>query len=239
MGWRKVGGEMARTAEVHAEGAYGLAFSSTTPSTKWLYQTVAVDGGAYYELRAQGWKSDPGAAGVFLRLSWYESDDGSGEAIASVDSTEALEADWPGFRPLTTGPAQAPAEARTVKVRLMLRPASGAAASAYFDAASFVRTGPPSGPTAAPRDAAAVEPVANPEQEPIATASAVLAAASTPQGLANVRAVPRQEPRSPAGGGRSYGWLALLAAGVPAAALVFAAGYETGRRLAGKDEGRL
>jgi len=47
------------------------------------------------------------------------------------------------FRPLTTGPIAAPADARSARVRLMLRPASGAQARAYFDDVTFAGTSPP------------------------------------------------------------------------------------------------
>ncbi|MBI2912476.1 MAG: hypothetical protein HYY03_00990, partial [Chloroflexi bacterium] len=176
----------------------------------------------------------------FLRLSWYESDDGSGEAMGSVGSTETLATDDPDFRSLTTGPVQAPAEARSARVRLMLRPASAAPVTVHFDALSFFRAGPPAAAAALPSgDTTPVEPSASPPHTPAATALAAFAAASAPRDLANVRAAAGQGPPSPDGGGRSYGWLALLAAVAPAAALVFAAGYETGRRLAGKDKGHL
>ena len=143
VGWRKVGGEMARTGEVHGEGAFAAEFTSSTTSTKWMYQTVAVEGGAYYEAVAKALKDDPAAAAVFLRLSWYASEDASGQAIGTVDSTEVLETDWPEFRRLTTGPVGAPQEARSAKVRLMLRPASAAVATVYFDEVTFVPAGPP------------------------------------------------------------------------------------------------
>ncbi len=46
---------------------------------------------------------NPGVKEAFLRVSWYTSDDASGSAVATADSTERLTGSDPSFRYLTTG----------------------------------------------------------------------------------------------------------------------------------------
>ena len=140
---------MAVTHALRVEGDNALSFTSRTASTKWVYQTLAVNGGAYYEAGGYAVRPDAAAGEVFLRLSWYESEDGGGEAIDSVDSTEILGAAGTAFTKLATGAVEAPADARSAKVKLMLRPASDAETTVYFDAISFAETEPPA-PTLTP-----------------------------------------------------------------------------------------
>jgi hypothetical protein len=147
-GWRKIGGEMSASRSFRAEGERSAALVSRTTSTKWIYQTVSVEGGAFYRLRAAALKNDPGARETLLRVSWYESADGSGSQIGTADSPALVE-DWPRFVTLDTGPVQAPPEARSAKVRLLLRPASAASAVVYFDAVRFGRTDAPTATTPA------------------------------------------------------------------------------------------
>ncbi|MGQ9572158.1 MAG: hypothetical protein ACUVV3_03070 [Dehalococcoidia bacterium] len=137
LGWRKYGGELRRTAAAKWEGQFAAAFTSRTTSTKWVFQTLAVDGGKAYLLGGYALKNDANVAAVYLRLSWYASPDGSGRAIGIVDSTARLTDDSPDFRFLTTEAVVAPAEAASAKVRLMLDPLSEAEATVYFDAISF------------------------------------------------------------------------------------------------------
>jgi hypothetical protein len=165
-GWRKFGGELALSDEVRVEGDWSAAFTSRTSSTKWIYQTVRIDGGAHYRLTASARKADPAADSVFLRLSWYASDDGKGRAIASVDSTRALGTDDPLFRELSTGIVEAPRDARSAKVRLMLRSVSAAAATVYFDRVGLVEAEPTSPVTALPEMPEA-ESTSTPALEPL------------------------------------------------------------------------
>jgi hypothetical protein len=145
---------LVRTSGVHFEGQFAAAFTSKTNSTKWAYQTVTVQGERAYVLSAYALKDDPDVAATYLRLSWYTSPDGSGQAIDSVDSTERLVDDSSEFRLLTTGAVVAPAEAASAKARLMLDPASEARGAVYFDAVTFEETAPPEpavSPTGTPR----------------------------------------------------------------------------------------
>lgn len=259
-GWRKFGGQIARSAAVRAEGSYSLAFRSTTASTKWAYQTVAVTGGRWYTLSALARKDDPNAAQVFLRISWYRTADGSGPALASDDSTGALTRDEPRFRALTTGPVQAPPQARSARLRLMLRPASHQPAVVYFDAVRFQAAEPPPTPTATPAPVPTVQPSPRPQREdrnageggqaaeevppgqglaPAPTPApspAALGAVTGPGPLANVKPTPAAEEAPPPGDGGGYGWAVALALGIPALALAASGAYAWRRaRLAGRD----
>jgi hypothetical protein len=143
LGWRKYGGELRRSAVAKREGRFAAAFTSRTTSTKWVFQTVTIEGGEAYVLSGYALKNDANVQGAYLRLSWYASPDGSGRAIDSVDSTIRLTDDSPGFRFLTTGPVLAPSEAASAKVRLMLDPLSEAEGKVYFDDISFEETDMP------------------------------------------------------------------------------------------------
>ena len=68
--------------------------------------------------------------------------DGSGEAISSDDSTGVIGGNSSSFQQFVTDPVQA-RQARSVRVRLMLRPASASSATAYFDDVTFAVTSPP------------------------------------------------------------------------------------------------
>ena len=139
---------------------------------------MLVEGGAYYEAAAYAWFSDTNVESVFVRVSWYASADGSGEAIVSDDSP-LLQGTATAFRHLSTEVIQAPASSRSARVRLMLRPVSGAEAVAYFDDVEFQQTEEPIA-TPTPTDSiAATTSAANsptvtltPTQTPLVTATA-------------------------------------------------------------------
>jgi hypothetical protein len=150
LGWRKYGGELSRSSAARWEGQFAAAFTSRTTSTKWAFQTVAVQGGGTYVLSGYALKNDANVDAAYLRLSWYASSDGSGTAIDSVDSTMHLTDDSPEFRFLTSGPVAAPAEAASAKVRLMLDPVSETEGTVYFDAISFGETTMPPDPVETP-----------------------------------------------------------------------------------------
>ncbi len=242
-GWRKIGGEMSASRTFQAEGERSAALLSRTTSTKWIYQTVSVKGGSFYRLRAAALKNDPGARETLLRVSWYESADGSGSQIGTADSP-ALAEDSPGFVTLDTGPVQAPPEARSAKVRLLLRPVSAASAVVYFDAVRFGRTDAPTAPAGGGQSqrpagggdgtAARASPTDTSQ-----TQAAALGVWTGPTPLANVRQATQPQDAPDAGSGRPL-WPLLLALGVPAAALGTVAGHAWWRaRLAGRNNRHL
>jgi hypothetical protein len=234
--WQQYGGELARTNSEHFDGQFAAALSSQTNSSKWAYQVVTVQGGSAYVLSAYALKADQAVAAAYLRLSWYASPDGSGQAIDSADSTERLTDDSPEFRFLTTGAAVAPAEAASAKARLMLDPAGQAPGAVYFDAVALEETALPEptlSPTATPSPTATLCPVDGgqtptpPSPTPVASTPA---AAPEPRAayptVAAVTTTPRPSPTRTVGAGHSTP-AALGAAWTPVATATAAAATAT------------
>ena len=152
VGWRKQGGELRLTAAPVHSGA-AAAFFSETGSTKWAYQTAQVDPGLSYEF--QGYvQTSAGVSESYLRISWYESSDGGGWAIATVDSMTRVGGGSAGFAHLTTGAVRPPASAASARLRVMLAPLAASATVVYLDdfrfgAAALVASTPTATPTAA------------------------------------------------------------------------------------------
>ena len=175
--WHRYGGELARTNNVRFEGQFAAALTSQTNSTKWAYQIVSIQGGQAYVLSAYALKADPAVAAAYLRLSWYASPDGSGQALDSADSTALLANDSRDFRFLTTGVVVAPVDATSAKVRLMLDPAGAESATAYFDAVTLEEAVLPE-PTLSPT---AIPSVVSDRRIPTPTPSTFVESASTPR----------------------------------------------------------
>ena len=202
-----------------------------------------MEGDSYYRLQAMALKNDPEVREVLLRLSWYASSDGSGSQLSTVDSS-ALAEDSPEFVALDTGPVRAPPEARSAKVRLLLRPKSATSVVVYFDDVRFEGTAAP--PAEGDSDGGQQIRSATEDGGGTATgnalptdAEAVLSARAGPTTLANVRQE-RQQPDTPiASGGRPL-WPLLLALGIPAAGFTVMAGSAWRRaRLAERNERHL
>jgi uncharacterized repeat protein (TIGR01451 family) len=139
--WHKYGGTLTQAdAPVHG-GAYAARFDSASTSTKWVYQVVPVTGQVAYVFSAWALKNDPDVDEVYLRVSWYASDDGSGVLMGNDDSTTRLTSEDAGYRFLTTGPITAPSGAQSARARMMLNPAASVSCTAYYDDASFERAG--------------------------------------------------------------------------------------------------
>jgi hypothetical protein len=233
--WHKQGGEMSTVTDRVTEGARALALTSETSSTKWANQTIAVTPGAYYEASAKA-LAGRAAESVFLRLSWYASSDGSGQAIASIDSLDSVSPNTGGFRTVTTGPVQAPEDANSVKLRLMIRPSSAEPAGAYFDEALFGPTRPGPGETvrvasafsASSRDDAVLAEAGGPD--------GLAPGAATPISLANVKPAPpgaSGPAASPAGGADD--WPIFLAIGIALLVIAVAGGYDLWQRKYGRN----
>lgn len=151
--WEKYGGELTGSSERVRTGARAARFTSNTGSLKWMYQTVGVNGESGYQFGAWVWLDDGSVSSAYLRISWYGSDDGSGEAMSTVDSTARLDAPVAQWRHLTTGGVVAPGEARSARLRVMLAPRGEAPAVLFVDDATFgaaeVAAPPPTQPAQA------------------------------------------------------------------------------------------
>jgi len=174
--WAKYGGDMGATSAAYA-GKWSATLSSTTTSTKWLNQVVSVDAGGWYQLTAVARAEN---ATAFLRISWYTSTDGSGSQIDSVDGSESDSGEW---TTLDTGSVQAPADAASARVKLMLRPNSGSGRVLFDDA--WLVAAAPGAPTSSPTAAGKTPATASTaSRTPTRTATAKTAkgATKTPAG---------------------------------------------------------
>lgn len=183
-GWHKYGGELS------ASNGAGV-LSSGTASTKWAYQTVAVDPARYYEF-AGSLRPDGGVASAFLRISWYASADGSGSALSTTDSIGDVSGPSGSYETVTTGPVQPPEDAHTARVRVMLAPVSDAPANLLMDNFSF---GVTAAPTATPRATASPTGTskASATGTPSKTASVTPTKTPTPRNSATAQAVKTQQ----------------------------------------------
>ena len=155
--WDKHGGDLTTTTESSLSGIRSARLDSSTESTKWLYQTVRVNAGASYAF--EGWlRGGSNLSTAWLRVSWYVSDDGSGEALDTSDSTAVLDLAVSDWQHLTTGAVNAPLEASSAKVRVMLQPASSSHAEVQVDDAWFGPVAPDSAPGQAGADIASTAP---------------------------------------------------------------------------------
>jgi hypothetical protein len=149
-GWRTQGGVLGQVASPVHGGRFAAVFASASESTKWAYQTVLLTPLAWYELEGYVLLDDAQVEGALLRLSWYASTDGSGSALANVDSTEELVTHAGSYTHLTTGAVQAPPGSRSAKARILLRPRSTSGGVIYIDDVALWESAPGSAPGDAP-----------------------------------------------------------------------------------------
>lgn len=201
-GWQKFGGELRSVSSPKRSGEHAGAFVSSTSSTKWAYQVVAVDPALAYEF--SGYLHTAGAVSeAYLRISWYGSADGSGQAVATDDSTSRLNGAGDAFVFLTTGAVRPPSGARSARPRVMLAPAGSETATLYLDDFDFVTTtaaaGAPPRPNQTDAEAQPDEddsPDLHPTQRAAATVSPLSAATAdrTPTAVSEVASRSRTEP---------------------------------------------
>src|SRR5262249_18752063 len=127
-GWADVG------ADVEAAGG-GARVSSNSTSTKYLYQIVPVTPGRWYA-RSARLLVGPGVDAAWMRGARYAADNGSGGQLATGDS-ETLIGGAGASGEVTTGALQAPLEAHSAAVRIMLRPLGAGLAQLTVDDVRF------------------------------------------------------------------------------------------------------
>ena len=172
---------------------------------------------------------------LLLRISWYPTDNGDGSAIDSADSTATVTGAPAGFRLLDTGSVQAPADARSARIRLLMRPTSAAPTRAFFDGAQFVPASALSSPTQGATNASGstAHPGGSSAITPSTSAPAVLGAVSTPVRLTNAEPAVNSQPVPVHSSGSSKDWLLALALLLPVggiAAVLGAPAVLRGRR---------
>lgn len=194
--WEVSRGRM--TLEPVLEGfGMSLVLTATGATTAWVEQRIAgVTPGGWYEASVVLAPFD-GVEAAWLRIAWYASEDASGAQIAASDSpvvaSPPRNAMSYAFQVVGTGPVLAPDDARSARVRILLRPGDAAGASVAIDDVRFGETDPiESAPPAAPVVASTPPPAATPVSA---------APSATPRAPAT-QAAPRVEVASPAGTAR-------------------------------------
>ena len=168
--WDHFGGTLTRVDQPARAGSAACLHSDTT-STKWLFQTVSIAPGAWYELSAYVYDNDAAVDAAWLRISWHESADGSGEALWTVDSTAVLDAPQPAYRFLTTGVVLAPGNAYSASARVLLRPVDASPAIICVDDVSLIGAAPPPTATLTATPTATATSAATTQVAPPATAT--------------------------------------------------------------------
>lgn len=144
-GWSASRGHLETTRLGGAAGA-ALVLVADGGSTAWVEQAVTVTPGGWYEASAL---LSPlhGVRAAWVRIAWYASGDASG-AQMHTDDSEAISGG--GAAVVSTGSVQAPAGARSAKVRILLQPAASSGGMLAVDNVIFVPAAPPPPPTPTP-----------------------------------------------------------------------------------------
>jgi hypothetical protein len=178
--WQKFGGFLSRSTAFSRSGSFAGAFSSSTDSTKWVYQPLSVDPGRSYAFHGFILKNGPSDSTALLRISWYSSPDASGSSLGSIDSPESLSGSDSSFRYLSTGSVTAPEEAHSARARIVLVPASAASETIYLDDFVLEET---ASPTPTPEPTATATPTPSETVTPTpASPEPTLLAAPMPRG---------------------------------------------------------
>lgn len=177
-----------------------LVLRANGSSTAWVEQAVLVAPGGWYAASATLAPIE-GVRAAWVRIAWYASDDASG-AQMSTDDSEAISVDGlailaaPGA-PLTTGPVQAPATARSARVRILLQPSiESGAALAITDVGFGASQAPAPTPTTTPTPLATVAPTTPTTTSPSPSASTPGTAPSGAGG-SPAPAAPTHDPAAP------------------------------------------
>lgn len=131
--WSKYGGTLGNSSSTVNSGTMSATLTSTTQSTKWIYQVVSVTGGVYYSFSGYAVKNDSNISSILLRVSWYSSTDGSGSELSHNDSISTLTDNSSLYQSLSTGSFAAPDDANSARVKAVAAFSSTSQAIAYFD----------------------------------------------------------------------------------------------------------
>jgi hypothetical protein len=118
-----------------------LLLTADDSSTVWVQQTVAVTPRGWFAASALLAPLD-GIEAAWVRIAWYASADGSGAQLTAEDSP-AVTSTAPtaivrsAYEVVSTGPVQAPAEAHSARVRILLRAATESGATVVIDDVTF------------------------------------------------------------------------------------------------------
>ena len=178
-GWSVTRGRMSAASMLDGQGQ-SLVLTAEDSSTVWVQQTVAVTPRGWFAASALLAPFD-GIEAAWLRIAWYASADGSGAQLSTEDSPAVTSATptamvRSAYEVVSTGPVQAPAEAHSARVRILLRATTERGATVVIDDVTFAASEPAE--AAPPVPAARVQ--STPTATPTASPTAPPRAASTP-----------------------------------------------------------
>ena len=164
--WSSSGGSAQATvsSQLFYNGQFSLKISHTKVSSYGFQQVIAdLEPGMFYQVSGFGGTNDSNTARYFLRVAWYESNDGSGSQLTSPTDSEKgdkVDGSWSPFDLLV----QAPDKAHSAKLRLVLNSKEkDLLASAYFDDLAFIEA---IAPTPTPTLTPIPEPTSTPKPTP-------------------------------------------------------------------------
>lgn len=170
--WSSSGGGTIATisSELAKSGSYSIKVQHEKTSSYGFQTPVSnIEGGMFYNVSGYGRTTSENTASFFIRVAWYTSTDGSGSQLSSPNDSNSgtgIDSNWLF---LTTNVIQAPANANSAKIRLVLTSkTSGQQAFAYFDEVLFQESiAPTSTPT--PTTTPTSVPTSVPTSTPIPT----------------------------------------------------------------------
>lgn len=186
--WSSSGG--GATAAVSTDTAHSGTYSikvSHDKTSSYGFQTIIqnIEPGMFYEISGFGKPASNNIASYFVRVAWYASQDGSGSQLSvpnDSNSGASSDSDWVK---LSTNAIQAPSNANSAKVRLVLTAnTSGQQASAYFDDIAFNEAAaPPPSPLSSPSPTPSPQKSPSPTPTPIKSPSPSPLKSPTPEPL--------------------------------------------------------
>ncbi len=198
-GWEVSRGRAAPLAVLPGFGD-SLVLTASGSTTAWVEQRVAgIDPGGWVEARAV-LAPISGVTAAWVRIAWYASADATGAQIA-YDDSPAVASPPPtafaqAYEVVGTGPVLPPPEARSARVRILIRPAGSGGGAVAIDDVEFTSTEPLDEPPPAATPSATPVPSSTPAPAPrptatnaptVATPAGVVAIASAP-GVVDVEA---------------------------------------------------
>lgn len=168
------------SSDFYLSGSKAARVTNTSSSSYGIEQIIsAIEPGEEYSFFGYAHSNDTNTSSIRLRLAWYESTDGSGSQISTVDSNivNPPTYEWK----FLSGGVNAPLNAHSVKLRAILASkTTDVEALAYFDNLAFEKVDSPTPtPTEAPPTIPPV-PTNTPTLIPVPTSTGALTNTPTP-----------------------------------------------------------
>lgn len=199
-GWSVVRGRLTAAPVIDGLGV-SLVLTADDRGTAWVQQTVSIMPGSWSTASALLLPYD-GVEAAWLRIAWYVSADGGGAQL-SMDDSPAVASAAPNalvqtgrYEVVSTGPMQAPPEAHSARIRVLLRAAGDRGASVLIDDVTFEAAESADAAPPAPAPAARTRAPAGLPTRPAEDAPRLAATSSSPS-PATAPSSPPPETRVP------------------------------------------